>query len=233
MKEEFWQNWASFERQEKLKHISKLHELLAQRTINSLAKNGIKGFYAPDRAGALSLVMSLIPEEATVGFGDSVTLYEVGIIDTLAKSSRTLINPWEKDIGHEESLQRRRRALTCDVFLSGTNALTLDGKLVNIDGLGNRVAALIFGPSRVIVVTGVNKLVKDVDEAIKRLKEVACPLNAIRHNHQIPCGITGVCSECHGTTKMCRNTVIIEGELKTWFPEARMHVVIIGEELGF
>ena len=209
------------------------YEVLAKKTIDNLAKNDIKGIYAPDRTEALSLVMSLIPEGSIVSFGDSITLYEVGIIDTLKKSNCTFINPFEKGISVEESLERRRQALTCDVFLSGTNALTVDGKLVNIDGVGNRVASLIFGPPRVIVVAGVNKLVRDVDEAIKRIKGVACPLNARRHNYQIPCAVTGVCNECRGSSRMCRITVIIEGEKKACYPEPRMHVVIIGEELGY
>lgn len=221
-------NWEEFRKSEEW-----FNETLSKRTIESLSKNRMKGYYVPSRGEALSLVKTMIPKEAIVGFGDSGTLYQVGIIEDLRQGGYRLIDPWEKGINREESLRRRRQALLSDVYLSGTNALTLDGKLVSTDGLGNRVAALIFGPTRVIVVAGVNKIVRNVEEALERIKMKASPMNAKRHHYPAPCATIGVCSECRSEWKICNKTVIIEGESARSFPQPRTSVVIIGEPLGF
>jgi len=224
--------WASIDRKEIRGLYEWFYEALAKKTIDGLSRNRMRGWYVRNRGEALSLVMSFIPKGATVSFADSVTLYSTGIIEALREGDYKLIDGWEKGISLEEALYRRRQALFCDVFLSGSNAVTLDGKLVNIDGLGNRVAALIFGPTRVIVVAGINKIVKDVEAALKRIKRIACPLNAKRHGYQTPCTITGVCGDCKGEWRICNKTAIIEGESARFFPEPRIFVVIVGEELG-
>lgn len=131
---------------------------------------------------------------------DSLTLKEIGVLRALEERGGNLLNPWRPGIGREESMALRRRAFTADVFLTGTNALTLDGKLVNIDGLGNRVAAMIFGPKKVIVVAGINKVVKDVEEALWRIKNIAAPVNARKHDFPAelrpPCSDGGFCRDC-------------------------------------
>jgi len=132
----------------------------------------------------------------------------------------------------------QRQAFLADIFLTGTNAITLDGKLVNVDGNGNRVAPAIFGPDKVIVVAGVNKIVRNVDEAIKRINEIAAPLNARRHfvKHQraefgtLPCVRTGTCVDCAHELRICRYTVIIAGTSTR--DKGRINVVLVGEELG-
>ena len=121
------------------------YEKVAGKVISNLEKKHIKALYVSDREKAFSRIMEMIPEGATVGFGDSVTLYQLGIISELQTGKYNFINPWVKGISFEESLDLRRKALTADIFLSGTNAITLDGKLVNVDGLGNRVAGIVFG----------------------------------------------------------------------------------------
>ena len=131
-----------------------------------------------------------------------------------------------------------RKVLSSDVFLSGTNAVTLDGKVVNIDGGGNRVAPMIFGPKKVIIVIGANKIVKNVDEAINRIKEFCAPINALRHSIQhhdtefmdLPCVKTGVCADCRKPQRICNFTTIIEGESHR--SSGRMNIIIIGEPLG-
>jgi hypothetical protein len=130
-------------------------------------------------------------------------------------------------------MERRRKALTADVFLSGANAVTIDGKLVFIDGIGNRVAGLLFGPKRVIIAAGANKIVGDAESGIQRIKEVAAPLNAKRHSFHNPCGTSALCINCRGELKMCRQTVIIDGETPGIYPETHTHVVMVGESLGF
>jgi len=132
----------------------------------------------------------------------------------------------------------QRETFFADIFVTGTNAITLDGKLVSTDGLGNRVSAMIFGPKKVILVAGVNKIVNDVDEALRRIHEVAAPLNARRHylkHHQpelgdLPCVRTGSCVDCSHGWRICRYTVIIEGTMAR--EKGRINVVLVGEELG-
>ena len=174
-------------------------EQLAKRCLKAVEQNNMGACYARDREEARSVVLGLILEDATVGLGDSVTLLQAGIIQEVEeRRGNRLFNPFR--VGPQgvfilngcDQIELMRRAASADVFLAGVNAITLDGKLVNTDGFGNRVGGLIFGPRKVIVVCGANKIVADVDEALKRVKRVAAPINARRHYlkhgaEQLPC----------------------------------------------
>lgn len=222
------------------------NEERARTAIKNFQKKNINAQYVPSRAEALPVIMEMIPPGATVARGDSISLDEIGIIDELQKRDRNSITySLERDgegffifSDPEERLKVAREAFSADVFLVGTNAVTLDGKLVNIDGVGNRVAPMIYGPDKVIVVTGVNKLVKDVNEALDRIHNVAAPMNARRHylKHHIeefgdlPCAKTGVCVDCNHEMRICRYTVIIDGCIN--FNKGRINVVLVGEDLG-
>lgn len=205
----------------------------AERAIKQLRKNCFEAMYVPDAKAAAAEVMGRVSREICIGMGDSQTLREIGVVDTLLQGGYQLLNPWQKGISRAESLDRRRKALTSDVFLSGANAVTLDGKLVCIDGLGNRVAGLIFGPLKVIVAVGANKIVADVDAALARIKKVAAPVNVHKHGFdpsvRPPCGETGTCSDCKMPRRICVNTAIIEGCRQ----KERTCVLIIGEALGY
>jgi len=223
-----------------------LYEERARAAINNLQKRNIEAQYATSRAEALSSVLQMIPGSAVVARGDSVTLDQLGVIHELKKRGQNrIIDPLERDssgfyvVG--ESHERRRmarEAFLSDIFLAGTNAITLDGKLVNIDGWGNRVSAMIFGPDKVIIVAGANKIVKDVDEALSRVREVCAPMNARRHylKHyrdefaDLPCVRTGRCADCNHDWRICRYLVIIEGA--SIREKGRFNVIIVGEELG-
>ena len=208
----------------------KIPELIAR-----LGKKHISAFYAQDAREAFEMVMSMIPEESIVGFGDSLTLRQIGVVDALEKGNYTFLNPWEPGISVEENIRRKKRALTSDVFVTGTNALTMDGEIVNVDGHGNRVAAMLFGPDRVIIVVGANKIVETLEEALKRIRNVAAPLNVKRHLHfdpMPPCGVTGVCSDCSSPWRICNKTVIIERQFDNNQYGPVITVVIVGEELG-
>jgi hypothetical protein len=203
--------------------------------IKRLAKNNIPAVYVQDREEAFETVMSMIPEGSVVGFGDSVTLTQIGVVDALERGNYTFLNPWQPGISVEENIRRKRRSLTADVFVTGTNALTMDGKIVNVDALGNRVAAMLFGPEQVIVVVGVNKIVADLDAALQRIREKAAPPNVKRHPHfdpMPPCGVTGVCSDCASAWRICNKTVIIERQFDNEMYKPLITVVIVGEELG-
>ena len=206
-----------------------------QVLIDRLGRSNIPAFYVNDREEAFDKVMSMIPEGSTVGFGDSVTLRQIGVVDALEKGDYVFLNPWRPGISAEENINLKKRALTSDVFVTGTNALTLDGKIVNVDALGNRVAAMLFGPDKVIVVIGINKIVENLEKALERIRNTAAPLNVKRHpefDPMPPCGRTGVCSDCSSPWRICNKTVIIDRQFDNSKYKPAITVVIIGEELG-
>ena len=224
------------------------YEQLAKRCITALQKRHARGYYVANREEARAKVLELIPEGASIGIGDSLSLWQIGIFDELyRRNDHEIFHPFAiREKGYfknhtEEVFEIMRKAMVADVFLSGTNALTLDGKLVSIDQLGNRVAGLIFGSKKCIVVASANKIVKNVDEAIQRVEEVAAPQVVKWHNrhHSMenvpPCGVTGTCSHCTNVNRVCVATVIIDGEglLFGTLDRARMHVIIVGEDLGY
>ncbi len=168
----------------------------------------------------------------------------IDLIRTLnERNQNAIIDPFKTDADGRwaEAVERERmfrEAFFADIFITGANAVTLDGKLVNIDGAGNRVAAMIFGPGKVILVAGVNKIVKDIDEALERIHRMAAPVNARRHymkHHtegfiDLPCVKTGSCAECRHEWRICNYTVIIDGAMPQH--QGRINLVLVGEELG-
>ena len=179
--------------------------------------------------------MSLIPERSVVGSGDSLTLRQIGAVDALEKGNYTFLDPWSPGISVEENVKLKKRALTSDVFVTGTNALTLDGKIVNVDGHGNRVAAMLFGPDKVILVIGINKIVQDLEQALDKIRNKTAPLNVKHHpgfDPMPPCGTTGVCSDCSSPWRICNKTVIIERQYDNNKYKPVITVLIVGEELG-
>jgi len=217
-----------------------------KRVVTNLQKKNMNAQYVSNRQEALTTLIDMIPLGATVARGDSITIDQIEIIPELRKRKQNkIIDPLERDSDGlyiiteiEESRRIARETFSADIFLVGTNAVTLDGKLVNTDGWGNRVSAMIFGPDKVIVVAGVNKIVKDVNEALERIHNVAAPMNAKRHylkHHRpefgdLPCVRTGRCVDCNHDWRICRYTVIIEGAMIR--EKGRINVILIGEELG-
>lgn len=203
--------------------------------IERMAENNIPALYVKNRKEALEKVMSMIPSGSVVGFGDSLTLKQIGVVDALEKGNYTFLNPWRPGNTAEENVRLKKRSLTSDVFVTGTNALTTDGRIVNVDGHGNRVAAMLFGPDKVIIVVGINKIVRNLDEALERIRNKAAPLNVKSHPHfdpMPPCGPTGVCSDCSSAWRICNKTVIIERQYNNNKYKPVITVIIVGEELG-
>jgi hypothetical protein len=198
--------------------------------VEALRRNRFEAAFFESREQALAYVLELVPQGSVVGFGDSLTLREIEVYDALAKHGCELINPpaVQDQLSAEEKRELRFGCFTSDVYFCSANAITLDGKVVNIDGIGNRVAPTIFGPRKVVIVAGANKLVNDLDGALARIKTEAAPLHAWRDEYIVPCGHTGVCNECRGPNRMCRVTVIHEGPTK----QTETTVIIIGEDLG-
>jgi len=223
-----------------------LSETRAQIAAKNLKKKHINALYVPTRTEALSAILRMVPDGATVVRGDSITLEQIGVMSALIKRGQNrIVDPFEKDTSGrflhkpEQAINMYRKAFTADVFLAGTNAVTLDGKLVNTDGTGNRVAPMIFGPKKVILAAGVNKIVNDADEARKRIRDVCAPLDVkryiLKHGQTeydvLPCAKTGLCTDCKNDLRFCCYTVIIEAAAIT--EHYRINVVLIGEELGY
>ena len=210
-------------------------ERMVKELIKKLSENNISACYVKNRGEALDKVISMIPETSVVGFGDSLTLKQIGVVDRLEQGNYTFLNPWKPGISVEENIKLKKQSLTSDVFVTGTNALTLDGRIVNVDGHGNRVAAMLFGPGKVIIVVGINKIVENVEEALKKIRNKIAPLNVKQHpdlNPMPPCGITGVCNDCSSPWRICNKTVIIEREYNNNKYKPIITVRIVGEELG-
>ncbi len=206
------------------------YETLGKTAVDALKRNGFDALYVDDSAGARQAILSMIPSGASVGFGGSITLGEIGLLDQLRPANCRLINPpWvESATPREQRLPMRREAMHADVFLTGTNAITLDGKLVNTDATGNRLAGMMFGPKKAIVVAGANKIVRTLGEALQRVSQVAAPANAKRLHCDTPCAITGVCSDCRSADRICNATLILHKKTRS----LEIAVVIVGEELG-
>jgi hypothetical protein len=206
------------------------HETLARRTVEALKKNDFDAHYVPDPGEARETVLSMVPAGATIGFGTSMTLEALGIFGPLREGDYRPVNPpWDPTAqSPERRLPLRRQAATADVYLTGSNAVTLDGKLVNVDATGNRVAAMIFGPKKTIVVAGVNKIVHTVDEALDRITNWAGPQNARRLGYDTPCATTGVCNDCRSAGRICKATVILHRKTSG----LDMSVILVGEQLG-
>lgn len=197
--------------------------------IKALEKRNMTGYYCENVEDAINQILKLIPEGSEVSWGGSVTLNEIGIKDILKTGNYNVNDPMcISDI--EKAMEARRKSLSADVFLSSVNAITMDGEIVNIDGKGNRVAAIIFGPEKVILIAGANKLVRSEADAVDRIKNDACPPNCVRLGKTTPCAITGKCGDC-----LTPNQTICSHTVTTRFSsiEDRIHVVLVNENLGY
>ena len=199
-----------------------------ERTINALKKNNFEAIFVNDSKAAVEEVMKRIPEGAMVAVGGSVTLGQIGLLKTLAERGVNILSPIQQAKNEEDRRRLIQKSFSSDVFLTSTNALTEDGKLYNVDATGNRVGAMFIGPKKVIVVTGVNKIVQNLDAAEKRLKEWVAPQNAKRLNRKTPCAETGVCADCSSPDRICNITVSL-GKKPS---RTEVVVIIVGENLG-
>jgi hypothetical protein len=203
-------------------------EMQAQRTVQALKKNNFEAQYFPKAGEALEVLWRLLPEGATVGVGGSMTLNQIGFYEAVQKRPVKLLNPLAKGLSPEEGDKIRRAIFSADVFVCSSNAVTEDGKLYNIDATGNRVAPMIFGPKRVVLLCGVNKIVKDIDEAHKRVKEWVAPMNVKRLGYKPPCGQTGICVDCGSEERICNAYVTLAKKPR----RTDFWVFLIGEEMG-
>jgi hypothetical protein len=208
----------------------KYQEKVARQIIAELGKKRMAGSFAPTILQAKEEVVKMIPDGSTVYRCGSTSLVEISFWEAVKAIPRvTLIDPYLPELSPEEGIEQRRNGLLADIMISSTNAITLNGILVNLDGMGNRVAAMSFGPKKVILLVGMNKVVPDLDAAFKRVKHHAAPLNNIRYGLPNPCVETGLCSDCRTPTRICNMWSVIEGHMV----KDRIHVKLVGESMGY
>lgn len=198
-----------------------------ERTLSALKKNNIDASYFENLDAAVEALLNDIDLTETIGIGGSVTVKTLGIPDKLLQRGNKIFYHW-LETTPEKMTEARRNAMTADIYISSTNALTQKGQLINIDGVGNRVAAMIYGPKKVILICGINKIVKDIDQALEYIKANTYK-NATRLGLKTPCAVTGKCNDCDSPQRMCSVTTIIDKKPR----ETDLKVIIIGEELGF
>jgi hypothetical protein len=204
------------------------YQKLGPKVAAALKKHFFDAWYFDDAAEAVDMAVSLIPKDHLVSWGGSVTVAGLGMQERLAKEGYNLLDR-DRASSPEERHELMRKALLCDTFLAGTNAISEDGQLVNIDGNGNRAAAMIFGPRQVIVLAGMNKVAKTLEDAIVRARTIAAPLNAQRFpNLKTPCNETGSCFSCLSQNTICNYFVTI----RLCKPAGRIKVILVGKDLG-
>ncbi|UCD85091.1 MAG: lactate utilization protein [Deltaproteobacteria bacterium] len=209
--------------------MTKKDEEKVNRTISSLKDHGFEAIYVKNKDKARAEILKHIPPTAKVGIGGSATIREIGIIPRLKEQGNVIYDHWNEELSPEQVLETRKAQMTSDVFLSSTNALTESGELVSREGIGNRTNSMCFGPGKVIIAAGTNKIVPDVHAALKRIKEVAAPLRNKSLNTANPCVETGVCQDCNLPTRICRITLIMERKPVL----TDILVIVIGENLGY
>jgi len=215
----------------KKNHKQECQRLQAETIISNFKKRGIEGAYCETCAKAVEEICARIPAGSLVGLGGSETVMESGLIDALRRMDIRLLDRYKEGVSKEAVDDMRHQGLRADIFICSSNAVTSDGKLVNMDGTGNRVAAMIFGPKKVIIMVGMNKLVADVEAAISRVKNTAAPANSIRVGVETPCSKTGFCQDphCHPPQRICCQLLVTEASM---IP-GRISVVLVGEALGY
>lgn len=195
--------------------------------VKNLQSRHFDAYYCADKAAALEKALELIPKGATVGWGGAMSCQQIGLMDALNAGEYHTIDR-DKCKTPEEKLQAAKDSLFADVFLTGANGMSLDGEMVNIDGTGNRVAAIVYGPGSVIVVAGMNKVMDSLSDAITRARTVAAPMNKQRFPNQTPCEVTGTCGDCKSVECIC-NQILITRNCR---PAGRIKFIIVGEDLG-
>lgn len=211
--------------------MTQMHQSYYEKRANILVKNlksrHFDAYYCPTKKDALTKALELIPEGASVGWGGVMSAHQIGLVEALNAGNYRAIDR-DKCATPEEKLQAAKDSMFADVFLTGANALSLDGEMVNIDGTGNRVAAIVYGPKEVLVIAGMNKVTDTLEDAITRARTVAAPLNQQRFQLNNPCTVTGTCADCKSETCIC-NQILITRHCR---PVGRIKFILVGEDLG-
>lgn len=197
--------------------------------IKTLQKNNINGYMVESKEELISQIEAIVEKDSVVSVGGSMTLFELGIIDYLRKGRYEFLDRYKDGLSPADIEDIYRKSFFADAYFTSTNAITEEGELYNVDGTGNRVAAMLYGPKKVIFIVGTNKIVKDMDEAVKRVREIAAPLNTKRLNRKTPCTKVGHCMDCSSPERICNEYTVIKRQRD----KSRMHVIFINENTGY
>ncbi|MGO5093851.1 lactate utilization protein [Clostridium sp. LCP25S3_F10] len=211
------------------KNIAWYIEKQVERTIKNLNSRNMEGYYINNIDQLLQKLKELIPENSIVGVGDSMTLFETGVIDFLRDENFNFLDKYQDKLTSDEKREIYIKNFSADTFICSTNAITESGELYNIDGNGSRVAPMIYGPKQVILIAGINKIVKNIEEAEYRVRSYVAPIDAKRLNKDTPCTKIGYCVDCKSSNRICNDFVVIRGQ----FIKGRIKILIIGENLGY
>ena len=210
-----------------LEPLKKRNNLIGPKVVEALKKRHFEAYYVENASDVAAKVLELIPAEYSVSWGGTLTVDSLGIKKILADKGYKIIDR-ETAKTPEEREELMHKALNCGTFLMSSNAITEDGELFNIDGKGNRVAALCYGPQNILVIAGTNKIVADMDSAYSKVRNYTAPVNAMRFCDATPCSKTGECGDCLSPQSICAQFV----ETRICKPEGRIKVILVGEDLG-
>ena len=210
-------------------NIKWVNEKKIEKTINNLKKNNINGYYVKDNDELINLIKDIAKEGEVVSVGGSMSLFESKVIELLRSGRYEFLDRYKKDLTQEDIKEIYRKSFFADTYFASANAITEDGKIFNVDGNGNRVAAILYGPDKVVLIVGVNKIVKNIEQAVARNRSISGPSNAKRLNLSTPCIKTGQCMECNIEDRICCEYTVIKRQRNP----KRMHVIFINDTLGF
>lgn len=210
--------------------LKEAEKLRAKTIIKGLEKRNMEGVFCETKEDALSKALSYIEEGSSVTWGGSMSIEEIGLMDAVKNGNYKVI---DRSVAknYEEQRENFSKAVLADYYLMSSNAITLDGELINIDGTGNRVACLTYGPKNVIMIVGMNKVVNDVEDGIKRVRNFASPPNTLRLGLKTPCSMTGRCGDCYGDTCICSQIVVTRRQSAAM--RGRIKIILVGESLGY
>ena len=210
-------------------NIKWVNEKKIEKTINNLKKNNINGYYVKDNDELINLIKDIAKEGEVVSVGGSMSLFESKVIELLRSGRYEFLDRYKKDLTQEDIKEIYRKSFFADTYFASANAITEYGKIFNVDGNGNRVAAILYGPDKVVLIVGVNKIVKNIEQAVARNRAISGPANAKRLNLSTPCVKTGQCMECKSEERICCEYTVIKRQRNP----KRMHVIFINDTLGF
>ena len=211
------------------KNLKWVNEQKIIRTIEALEKNNMNGYLVENEEELIDKIKEIVSEGSMVACGGSMSLFETGVIDHLRSDRYKFLDRYKEGLTKEEIVKIYKEAFFADAYFSSSNAITEDGQLYNVDGNGNRVAALLYGPEKVIIICGVNKIVATLEDAIKRNEAVSAPANAKRLNKNTPCTKVGYCMNCNSKERICSEYTVI----KRQSIKGRIHVIFLNKEIGY
>ena len=211
------------------KNVLWLRECIINKTIKALEANRMNGYLVNSREELINKIEELTNKGDLVACGGSMSLFEAGVIEHLRSGRYKFLDRYKEGLKSEDIKNIFRETFSADVFFTSANAITENGEIYNVDGNGNRVAAMLYGPDKVIIVAGYNKIVGDLDEAIKRNRMISAPANAKRLDKKTPCAKVGFCMDCKSPERLCREYTLIRSQSN----QDRIHVIFLNEELGY